>query len=348
MGRTGKKDSVVLVGVFQVVRRGKTYTYYRKKGLPLVRLPDAPHDSAEFLRAYADAKARKPDTLRRGASKTVKAACEEALSSAEFKSFSAGYRDLIRRNMDAIALGWGDLDASGMKTRHIDDDIASAPVPFHRIKAWRFLARVAVARGLLAIDHAAAASLPRVEPSDGHPAWSQSDVATFRMVHPIGTVARGAMELLFWSACRIGDAVEIGPGNVAGGVMAYRQIKTKAMAYVPWTCDLPDYAIGMEADRAMMLEAIAPFSGEWFLSAQGRKRSHKALGTMMWQACRDAGLDRSAHGLRKARATALAEAGATIHQIASWTGHLTLKEVERYTREADRRRAVMGRTKAER
>jgi integrase len=348
MGRTGKKDTVVLVGVFTVMRRGKPYTYFRKKGLPLVRLPDAPHNSAEFLKAYAAAKERKPETARRATKNTVKAACEDALSSKDFASFSPGYRELLRRNMDAIATTWGDLDLSGMKARWIEDDLSAAPVPFHRIKAWRFLTRVAMARGRLSVDHAATASLPRTEASDGHPAWSADDVAAFRQKHPMGSASRAAMELLFWTACRIGDAVEIGPGNVTGGVMAYRQIKTKAMAYVPWTCDLPDYAVGMEGDRAMMLEAIAPFTAGWFLSAKGRKRSHKALGTMIWEACRDAGLDRSAHGLRKARATALAEAGATVHQIASWTGHLTLKEIERYTREADRRRAVMGRTKAER
>ena len=42
------------------------------------------------------------------------------------------------------------------------------------------------------------------------------------------------------------------------------------------------------------------------------------------------------HGLRKAVARRLAEAGCTTHQIAAITGHGTLKEVERYTREANR------------
>ncbi|TDX20867.1 tyrosine-type recombinase/integrase, partial [Rhodovulum visakhapatnamense] len=49
-----------------------------------------------------------------------------------------------------------------------------------------------------------------------------------------------------------------------------------------------------------------------------------------------------AHGLRKTRGVALAEAGASAHQIMSWLGHQTLKEAEHYTRQASRRRAVMG------
>jgi integrase/recombinase XerD len=40
----------------------------------------------------------------------------------------------------------------------------------------------------------------------------------------------------------------------------------------------------------------------------------------------------SAHGLRKATAAALAEAGATTHEIMAVTGHQSLEEVERYTR----------------
>jgi integrase len=44
------------------------------------------------------------------------------------------------------------------------------------------------------------------------------------------------------------------------------------------------------------------------------------------------------HGLRKAAASRLAEAGATVHEIAAITGHATLKEIERYTKTADRKR----------
>ena len=57
---------------------------------------------------------------------------------------------------------------------------------------------------------------------------------------------------------------------------------------------------------------------------------------------RDAGIEKSAHGLRKSRAMALAEAGGTVHQIMAWSGHKSVSEIEVYTRKADRIRAVMG------
>lgn len=46
----------------------------------------------------------------------------------------------------------------------------------------------------------------------------------------------------------------------------------------------------------------------------------------------------SMHGLRKAAARLLAEAGRTAYEIASITGHKTLLEIERYTREAEKAR----------
>jgi integrase/recombinase XerD len=47
-----------------------------------------------------------------------------------------------------------------------------------------------------------------------------------------------------------------------------------------------------------------------------------------------------AHGVRKATATALAEASATPHEIMSVTGHQTLVEVERYTKAANRKKTA--------
>lgn len=44
------------------------------------------------------------------------------------------------------------------------------------------------------------------------------------------------------------------------------------------------------------------------------------------------------HGLRNAAARRLAEAGCSANDIASITGHKTLAEVERYTRETDQKR----------
>jgi integrase len=69
----------------------------------------------------------------------------------------------------------------------------------------------------------------------------------------------------------------------------------------------------------------------------GKPFSVAGFGNMMGDSIRAAGLPARcvSHGLRKAAARRLAEAGCSEKQIAAVTGHRTLKEVARYTRAAD-------------
>ncbi len=66
----------------------------------------------------------------------------------------------------------------------------------------------------------------------------------------------------------------------------------------------------------------------------------KGFGNMMSNAIDEAGLPSRCkpHGLRKAAARRLAEAGCSASEIMSITGHKTLAEVERYTRSAEQER----------
>lgn len=75
-------------------------------------------------------------------------------------------------------------------------------------------------------------------------------------------------------------------------------------------------------------------------TAYGEQFSVKGFGHMISTAIRAAGLPErcKAHGLRKAAARRLAEAGCSASEIAAITGHKTLAEVERYTRAADQER----------
>ena len=71
----------------------------------------------------------------------------------------------------------------------------------------------------------------------------------------------------------------------------------------------------------------------FLVTAKGTPFSGPSFGNWFGDACSAAGLkDRSAHGLRKTAAIALAEAGCTTKQIQSITGHRTIREIERYTR----------------
>lgn|GEM_PF-721408 len=87
--------------------------------------------------------------------------------------------------------------------------------------------------------------------------------------------------------------------------------------------------------------AATPTSGPTFLVTEfGKPFTSNGFGNRFRKWCDEAGLPPhcSAHGLRKAAATRLAEPGATELEIRAVTGHQTSKEVDRYTKAASQKR----------
>ena len=116
----------------------------------------------------------------------------------------------------------------------------------------------------------------------------------------------------------------MGAQHVRGGKISVKQIKTAAR-------------LKIRLHPRLQAEITAAPAGMTYLLTQ-KGAPFSAAGFTAWFVARaqDAGLaDRSPHGLRKAAARRLAEAGCSTHQIAAITGHKTLSEVETYTRDAD-------------
>jgi integrase/recombinase XerD len=344
--RQGFRGRVIrLKGLWIQPRDGKPFYRTRKGGkVTLIPLPDLPHDHPDFIAAWSEA-ARTQKAPEKPKAGTIASTWNAILASDTARLWSDTYRAKMTRHAQVICGKAGHVQARAVKEAHVRADMLAASVPADRLRAWRVWGSWCADRGLIAADPTRAVRPPKAAKGEGHPPWTADHIAAYRARWPVGTAARAAMELLFWTGARISDAVLIGPQMVGrDGVLAFRQSKTGDMAYVPWSCALPDYAAGMDADRQMMLAAIAPFAGQLaFLPTQGgRPRSAKALGMRVQKACGDAGIPVSAHGLRKARAIALIEGGATPHQCGAWTGHQTLAEVVRYARKMDRRKAVTG------
>jgi len=347
MRREIRSATVTLKHVQTVTKGGKTYRYLRLPGQPRLRLPDLSPDDPAFLRAYADAVKAAPNVTRAKAG-TIRSVIEAFQRCDKWKLLSPGYRRIIARHFDQIAVQADDARMADLRPAHIQADLRPlTPVQARdRLKSWRLVCLHAMDLHLIGSDPSEAVRRPAPIQHTGHPAWTQAHVAAYRARWSMGTPQRAVMELLFWTGARISDAVQIGPQHVGSdGVLCFRQRKTKETSFVPWTCALPNHARAMEADRTQMHEAIAALEGRhltYLATRQGRTRSEKSAGHLIAKAAEAAGFDRSAHGLRKSRAVALAEAGANPLQIGAWTGHRSLSEVAHYADEADRRRQVIG------
>ena len=161
--------------------------------------------------------------------------------------------------------------------------------------------------------------------TDGFHTWTEGEIAQFERHFPIGTKPRLAMTLMLYTGQRRGDAVALGWQHVTGRRISVVQGKTKTRL-----------AIKMHPSLIEAL-AMAPKDKDTFLlTSFGKAFTPAGFGNWFREQCDAAGLPHcSSHGLRKAAARRLAEAGNGANQIAAVTGHLTLKEVERYTRAAD-------------
>jgi integrase len=118
----------------------------------------------------------------------------------------------------------------------------------------------------------------------------------------------------------------MGRQHIRNGAVEVTQQKTGTMLAVPIH---PDLQVALASMPSNYLTFLTTSLGKPFTAA----------GFTNWfrEACNAAGLPKgtSAHGLRKAAARRLAEAGCSANVIASITGHKSLNEIERYTKAAD-------------
>ena len=66
--------------------------------------------------------------------------------------------------------------------------------------------------------------------------------------------------------------------------------------------------------------------------------SKESFGNWFSARCRDAGIKKSAHGIRKLAATLAAEDGASAHELMAHFGWVKVEQAETYTKTADRKR----------
>jgi integrase len=161
--------------------------------------------------------------------------------------------------------------------------------------------------------------------NDGFHSWTDDEIAKFEATHAIGTRARLAMALLLNTGQRRSDVVRMGHQHVSKGRIQVKQQKTGAHLWIP-----------VHPDLVAIIAATPRDNLTFVTTAQGKPFSAAGFGNWFRECCDEAGLPQcSAHGLRKAAARRLAEAGCSNQQIKSITGHQTEAEVARYTRAAE-------------
>jgi len=309
--------------------------YFRRRGQPLHRLPGEPL-SSEFMAEYN--RCLNWEGMRAKAYEgTFEWLCDQYMDSVDFKAKAEATRSARRRVIktmvnEPLERGkpekFGQEKAKRLKRIHIEilrDRKADNPnAANERLKILSRIFKLGVSNGWVDVNFVRDVERLRV-PKGGHETATDEDIEKYLAVHRTGP-AHLAMMLLVHTGVRISDLRILGRQHVRKGLLVFKTVKTGVQ------CELP---IDPE------LAAALPMNNMTFLLNEWNKpfASDKALSQRVAKWFRQAGIEGvSAHGVRKWRATKMAERGATEYQLMAWFGWSDPKEARPYVQAASRRR----------
>ncbi|MDW5313769.1 tyrosine-type recombinase/integrase [Rhizobium sp. PL01] len=309
----------------------------RKPGQPKVALP-GPLLSEAFWKAYHSAMAG--ETLPKdgaGSSKTVKGTINDGLAkyyqSADFINSATATQRNYKSVLEPFRKDHGDKPLESLKREHINAILdkrakTSTAQAKNLGKRLSTFMKFCVDFGLL--QQNPMIGVKKIKHEETHyEMWEDADIAKFRQHWKPGTPQRVALEILVYTGLRRSDAVKLGPQHVKDGTISITAQKTGVELYIPVHPLLREALAGHEKRHLV-----------YIVTMHGASRSEKAFTNWLKEAATDAGLPdhRSPHGLRRAACRALAEAGCTVWEIMSITGHQSIKEVEGYVADIDKKK----------
>jgi integrase/recombinase XerD len=337
-------------------RYGRWHYQFRRKGIAKITIIGRP-GSSKWYRHYSELLAQSEEVakpvsgpVRPG---SIDAVIIAYVKSDAFKALAPSTQAQRRRILDHFAdfktpsgRPYGQNRIRTMLELDVEAVLAGKPATSKRdwLKALRHWLQFAKDKGEVDVDVTAGIKTAKPTNSSGFLTWTDIEIALYRQRHPIGTMARCALELLLNTAARRGDAHILGRQHAPDGVLTWRPQKTsRSTGQVLSVPVLPELAAA--------INALPPTNELTFLlTAHGRPfASAAAFGNRFADWCRQAGLkpvvcpdgklrDYRAHGLRKAACTQLAEAGATAPEIMAVSGHKTLAEAQKYVAAVEQKR----------
>lgn len=316
----------------QTTRHGKLIWYVRIGRGPKIRIRGE-YGSAEFNAAYhAAVSGDKPvapgspakDTLawliglhRKSGYYTSKAAATRKKRDQIFNQAIKVAGKYPARSIDKAVIEEGRDKRKPFQARHF-------------VHTMRSLFQWAIDSKLLEDDPTSGVAVTKPNKAGIKP-WTDADIAKFEARWPRGTRERVMFDIFIYTGLRIGDVAILGRQHVRDGTIAIDTEKNETRVTIPILAPLAEtLRKGPCGDLAFVA------------SKSGRPILKNSLGNAFHQACKAAGVNKSAHGIRKAAATHAADQGATeaeLEAIFGWTGG---QMASHYTREANRKQLARG------
>jgi integrase len=309
-------------------RHGKSVWYVRVGSGPRVRIR-APYGSNEFKAEYQAAIAScAVGGAQKAGTGTLAWLWERYRETAAWTGLKLATRRQRENIMRSVLESAGDVPVAEITRKKIvqgrDLRSRTPSMARHFVDTMRGMFGWAVDAEIVKTDPTrdVRVAKPRTE---GHAVWSDEEIDRFRHRWAMGTRERVAFDLLYFTGLRRGDAVRAGRQHIQGDSLVVRTEKTGETVVIRMLPEL------VETLKAGPTGDLAFIVGE-----RGKPMSKESFGNWFREACEKAGCPGSAHGLRKALATRLANDGATSHELEALFGWRGGGMASLYTRKANR------------
>jgi hypothetical protein len=292
--------------------KGKVRWYWQRRGHLLTRLPDdfvARVAEAERLNSIADA-IRRPQVIERG---SVAWIIQRYYASDGFKALAPGTVIYYKRYLrDIEALG-PTLPFASFSRQAVVDFIETYSKSHQRRQAavvLKNLFQLARYYGLVIVDEAAGLRLGTSKPRER--IWSEHEIAAW--LHEAAGEdlhMTTAFLLLQYTAQRPLDVLRMAWPHYSGSAIRLRQQKTNVLLEVPVHPVLRNHLDTLpRSDTSLTI-----------VSLRGRPVGYDRFNARFRAIAERAGIDAQARDLRRTAMLRMAEAGATVPQITSVSGH---------------------------
>lgn len=309
-------------------RHGKTVWYVREGKGPRIRIK-AVYGTPEFEEAYQAAlkggTPRPPGKASKGSLEWLWMLYRQT---GAWTDLSLATRKQRERIMRGVLKTGGNQPLSKITPKAIDQGIERRKsfAARHFVDTMRSMFKWAIGAQHVTIDPTSGKAVAKPK-SKGFPVWTEEDLEQFERRWPVGTRERVMFDVYLYTGLRRGDAAKLGKQHIRDGVIAIDTEKTGTRVTIPV---LPELAETIAAGPTGELSIIA--------SKKGQPIRKEVLGNLFREACRAAGINKSAHGIRKAAATRAANNGATVATLEAIFGWEGGQMAALYTKAADRRR----------
>jgi integrase len=198
-------------------------------------LPGLP-GSRDFMNAYHAALDQPQAEIgaKRTRSGTVNAAIVGYYQSLAFRDLAPGTQAMRRAILERFRADHGDRPIADMPAKFIS--LTLNKLKPHAARNWfktiRHLMQYAVEVELIRADPTRDIRAPKASSKERRPS-TDAEIAAYEAKHPIGSKARLAFALGYYTAQRRSDAVRMGRQHVSGGFIQVRQDKTDVVLDIP-------------------------------------------------------------------------------------------------------------------